>query len=278
MYWPQEWPQTASSSQYPFPGYIRTPYLPSTPRRGTPFLPDMTLYPHSPYSNHASPNRGCIPLPDPTTPNTPHLDLPPVDPYDSESPWYGYRRERRPSWQGFRDVDFWPQSAYPGNASGRQRRHSFVAPTYQRIFASESTFSINPWINGESPRPDLFVDLALSEFYPIELSREGFSRPLPAEELMQPATQPFVTRMKIVFDFPQWPCYIYKDPSDFPFGYEPPPITLNDVLLNLHHHLHTQVSQDEFAKLPNRKKAQIAEAFTERCLAIPDGSLEERAR
>ncbi|KAH0578146.1 hypothetical protein J132_08109 [Termitomyces sp. J132] len=265
MYWP---PQYA----YYYPP---TPY---PPHLVTPCIPDLTLYPPSPYSNSGCPNRR---LPsDPTTPNTPSIALPPT------GPWDGCRRERRLSFQGFNPGNLWPDTAqqYLNVANVPRRRHSFGHAVYQPPYLWPGLFTppylwqglftpllIDPCINAESPCPDFFFDLSPPIFQPMQLSHNGQSRLLLEGEMTQHATSPPVTRMKIVFDeFPCWPCCVSRDPLFT--------ITLLDVLIEIHRHVHTQITMEDFAGLSSWGQAQVAQAFTKRCDAIPDNSVEERAR
>ncbi|KAG6852576.1 hypothetical protein C0991_010868 [Blastosporella zonata] len=265
--------------------YERTPYFPSSPHFvTTPFIPDLTLYPPSPYSNSGSPNRGFVPLPeDPTSPT--QYEFPTLSPYDTpyNAPWGEYQRERRPSWQRPHDQNPWPQASrlYPDGAAV-QRRHSFGATGYRPPYLEPGLMSpdalftplfINPWIDAESPRLDFYLDLALSELQPVHIYGNGESMLLPEDEAFQPVTQPPLTRLRIVFDaFPEWPCDIEKDQYT-----HPGPITLIDVLFNVHRHLHQRISSTEYALLTTRGKTSVSRAFTKRCSAIPDVSDEERA-
>ncbi|KAG6863288.1 hypothetical protein C0991_007026, partial [Blastosporella zonata] len=98
---------TSYSSGAPFQ---QTPYYVNTPRASTPFIPDRSLYPPSPYSrsNPASPNRGNVGLPrSPADLGPERYEFPrPIggsaynagyDGWDRESVPL---RERRPSWHG----------------------------------------------------------------------------------------------------------------------------------------------------------------------------------
>lgn len=251
MYWP---PQYSSC-------YQRSPYVPCTPCAVTPVIPVPILYPHSPYSNCAFPDRrGC----DPTTPNTPNTGLAP------NSPWNVRRREcRPPSWQIF-NTHFWP---YPNTAGVWP--HCNYQPSYCWPGVVSTTnrlrpFCINRWINAELQCADFFFDLSFPTFKPIQLYGLGQSGPFPEQELMQFATNPPLTHLKIVFDdLPECPCYIQQDPMC--------PITLKDVLFKIHCHVHTPITMTDFACLNPRAQAQVSNAFTERCQAIPINCTAERA-
>ncbi|KAG6844260.1 hypothetical protein H0H87_008353 [Tephrocybe sp. NHM501043] len=268
--------------------YQRTPYFPSTPRSVTPFIPDSSLYPPSPYSNSGSPNRRFIPLPeDPTTPN--QLEFPTLSPYDNyyggDGPWDDYQRVRRPSWQGFNDDNPWPHAArlYSSEA-GVNRRHSFGATGYRPpyldpgVMPPHALFTplfINPWIDAELPRRDFYFDLALPAPEPTQLYENSTSELLRDEEAMQPAMHPPITRLKIIHPaLEDWPIEIAMDDMS---GYLPPPITVMDVLIIVHRHLHIRVSSAEYAQLTFRGKVDVGKAFTKRCKAIPTTFDDERA-
>ncbi|KAG6908878.1 hypothetical protein DXG01_002952 [Tephrocybe rancida] len=263
-----------------------SPYYPS-PRAGTPVIPAIpdTLYPPSPYSDHDSPNRSGIPLPeDPTTPN--QFEFPSLSPYGPayDNPWGGAQRERRPSWQGVDNAILWPQAAmlYPDSGGGVYRRHSFGAIGYRPPYLEAGGMSpntlftplfIHPWIDAESPAPEFYFDLSLSTFEPMQVSENGQSNVLPDDLGMHPATRPPTSRLRILIsELREWPCDIHLDP------YQEAPITFMDVLGHVHRHLHTAVSQEEYDLLTHQGKVDVAAAYTKRCRAIPNNFVDERAK
>jgi len=273
--------------------YQQTPYC-YTPRSTyTPFIPDASLYPSSPYSNPnslpPSPNHGSGPLPGPSGPNRYAF---PTSGYEvNYTPaWDTYHRERRPSWHAP------PEFPTP---SGYYRRHSFGtsqpppqfsnwsqfhgAPSPNVVF-QQSQFHINPWLNAESPRGDFLFDLSTTFFSPLRFYGPGQSTLLSTDEMVQPATHPPLTRMRIVCDLiPQWPIDLQLDPytsggmSPNPYQY-PPPISLQDVLIAVHRAMHKQIRHSDWAKLTNKQEIAISKAYTKRCRAVPSTAEYERAQ
>ncbi|RDB26895.1 hypothetical protein Hypma_005171 [Hypsizygus marmoreus] len=296
--------------------FQHTPYY-YTPQSGTPFIPDASLFPSSPYSTaHSlpgSPNRGPVPLP--SAPNTPNRYAFPSTPggYDPPygSPWSdAYHRDRRPSWHGVNEGPWAP--TYPIGHGGFQRRHSFgaqhppqsygSAPDWSRFqhaggmlspnsIYAQSQFHINPWLNAESPRSDFFFDLAPTSFSPTRLYAPGQSALFATEEMQQPATHPPLTALRIVCDMiPQWPIelalsdYVVNaamSPNPY-YGvggsYTPPPISLADVLVAIHRAMHKKISHADWAKLDRHEEIAVSTAYTQRCKAVGSTAEHERAQ
>ncbi|KAF8069318.1 hypothetical protein FPV67DRAFT_1625505 [Lyophyllum atratum] len=254
--------------------FHQTPYYAPSPHPGTPFIPDSALYPNSPYSKsaslHQSPHRGGIPLPSSAPPD--------------QFAWY---RERRPSWHGADDGQ-WLQAppTYP-IGFGLNRRHSFGASGHAPPqfgaggFSPNSLFThfyVNPWINAESPRADFFFDLSLPTFTPLRLYGPGQSGLMGSEEMMQPATHPPITRLRIVCDaLPHWPCELQLDPYQTG-GYQPPPISLQDVLVAVHRNMHRQITHADWGRLSEKEEVAVSRAFTRRCQTVPTTFDSERAK
>ena len=258
----------------------QTPYYyPSQP--STPFIPDVSLYPHSPYSNP------------PSLPGSPNLTpasipFPQAGGFDGGYiPWDPYVRERRPSWHANNNP--WPYTdapLYPVGA-GLNRRHSFGAagyPTPPTFLTSPPyvypQFQINPWIRGDFPRPDFTFDLS-SPFSPMRTYGPGHIGLLAQDELIQPATNPPITKLRIVCDaIPQWPLELqpnahmtnpYLSPG---MMYQIPPIALGDVLVAIHMHLQRRITHADWAKLTHKEMVAVGRAYTERCRNAPQGTAE----
>ncbi|KAG6909563.1 hypothetical protein DXG01_016811 [Tephrocybe rancida] len=262
-YQPPSSPATYSGLQYQ-----QTPYYVNTPRPTTPFIPDSAIYPSSPYSRpsslNPSPSRGTVPLPDryafPSSGGA----------YDAgyDGPWESVR-ERRPSWHGD-NITAWPgapppQSAPPygsaasvtAGAGWHRRRHSFSAAGY-----SPPPFQIHPLLNAEMPNPDFFFNLAAPAFEPLVSDRRGHVAILPPEDLSSPVTYPPVTRIRIVCDTlpAEWHIDLELDEYEYTrTGYDPPPITVSDVLVALHRRMRMMISHADFARLSQPEEHEVSE-------------------
>ncbi|KAG6871550.1 hypothetical protein C0995_003389 [Termitomyces sp. Mi166 len=270
-----------SPAAYTAPQFQRTPYT-HTPRSSTPFIPDSALYPSSPYSRpsslNPSPNRGAVPLP------------PERYPFPAAQSAYeaGYgnfwepRRQRIPSWNGGNQTPWYnappPFSAPVYDAGGPgsafpQRRHSFSSVNRP----SSASLQIHPLLNAQAPDPNFFFDLSLPTPEPLLYYGAGQRTRVAPEVLAQPVTYPPVTRLRIVSDsLPQkWDITFDLPPEEYEFyvrtGYEPPPVTAQDVLQELHRHMQTPISHDDWAKLSRAETESVRRAFTRRCRAAPDG-------
>ncbi|KAG5641522.1 hypothetical protein DXG03_004827, partial [Asterophora parasitica] len=263
--------------------FQNTPYYVHTPKSvGTPFIPDATLYPSSPYTNSAplpaSPKHPSGALPGPQTPRRY------VFPYETDysDAWVPYQRERRPSYHGPGN-DQWLQEppAYPPVGADFRRRHSFGASGYPQppaVQRAPSQSSVNPWINGEAPRPDFFFDLSLPTFSPMRTYASGQSVVFPYEDMIQPAFIPSTTRLRIVCDaFPQWPIVLQLSSYEGA-GYDPLPISVSDVLVAVHRSMHKQITHDDWRRLSRPQEIEVARAFTRRVHADPDLLQEEHRK
>ena len=291
----------------PHPSNLPTPYTNSYAQY-SPFIPDATLYPPSPYSNPsslpASPNHGPSALPNPNPVPSPfQVNFPSNDPFGSPgSPWNAPYRSRRPSWHGAMDNvgvspgwlsappighqrtrSFGDHAAFPGfNQQPPVGQGSFwpASPSspYYPLYPSISSprLQIHPYLNGESPRGDLIFDLSLPTFSPIRYLGPGQSVVLSADELNQPATHPPINRLQIICDLiPQWPITLeYNAPSVGP----PPPITVYDIMLAVWQNLHVGISHVDWAKLSTGEETQVARAYTRRCRTAASQEMMVRAQ
>ncbi|KAG6844023.1 hypothetical protein H0H87_010532 [Tephrocybe sp. NHM501043] len=263
----------------------------ATTRATTPFIPEAARFPPSPYSGprsrHASPYRGNVSLPPDDGPERyafPRTGSAYDAGYES-SPW-DYVRDRRPSWHGDNQSP-WPGVAPPQSAPAygygagggytRERRHSFNAAGYPQY----PQLQLNPLLNAEVPNLNFFMDLSAPTFEPLMTYGRGETIPLPAEELAQPATFPIVTRMRVICELlpKEWRLNIELPHEQIEYyvkaGYDPPPITLSDVLTSLHRHLHKPVSHSEWGHLPEAATREVSRAFAQRCWAA-SGGVEDR--
>lgn len=175
----------------------------------SPFIPDATLYPSSPYTSA------------PNTPRRVHFD----DLWPDPPP-----RQRRPSWHAGLSQPISAQLPSSGYASpflqptmpffSHTRRRSFGDTTspfrgyYNPWTSTQSdTFVIHPYLDGETPRPDFHFDLSSPTFSPMRLVALGQSALLTADDLNQPATHPPITRLRIICDaIPLWPIELQYNP------------------------------------------------------------------
>ncbi|KAG5637112.1 hypothetical protein H0H81_005750 [Sphagnurus paluster] len=284
-----------------YPQFQNAPYYVNTPQPTTPFIPDSALYPTTPYSNPAS-----LPASLPTTPNHRPGALPASAPNQYAFPatapttgwntgypaaWDGFQRERRPSWHGQNPGHFLQPT--PPYAEGYPRRHSFGVASggytpaqfqgyIPHVPPTPSAFYLHPWINGEAPRSDFFFDLA-RPFAPQRQYGPGQFGPLSAPELMEAATHPPITQLRIQCDaIPQWPIELRLDPYVQTQVYSelnpPPPISLQDVFIAVHRSLQKQIAHVDWDQLSHAQEYEIAKAFTQRCRAIPGQFEHERSQ
>ncbi|KAJ4490171.1 hypothetical protein J3R30DRAFT_3653581 [Lentinula aciculospora] len=272
--------------------YVYTPhssYVPSgyvisnhhTPQH-SPFIPNATLYPSSPYSNPASLGG---------SPQIPALSLaPPGSPNTVAFPAYTAPvRQRRPSYHG----DFIPPTSpflsdgyrLESDPYSRERRRSFggsyyqpgwAPSTYQNAIvppASPSGFLLHPWLNADVWKGDFVLDLISRDFRPLQINAVGQARPCPVEYLNQPATHPPITRLRIVSDLlPDWPIDIAYTPHYVA------PITFLDVLINIHRSLHQRITHDDFNRLSLSQERAVTKAYYRRCRSAGSFESTERAQ
>ncbi|KAI6007006.1 hypothetical protein EDD15DRAFT_2208306 [Pisolithus albus] len=88
-------------------------------------------------------------------------------------------------------------------------------------------------------------------------------------ELIQAATTPAVTRMRVIHpSIPQWPIDVELRYNEYPPG-TTPPITVGDVLYMIHRSLRRQISHADWALLGSWKQAEVARAYTRRYSSVP---------
>jgi hypothetical protein len=270
-------PYRYTAQSYPTSHSYVDPYY--TQKQPSPFIPNASLYPPSPYSS---------------APNTPGRNR--VRFEDDLFPELN-QRLRRPSWDGGQAPVMppvaMPQPVYadPFLTAGNQgfpRRHSFSGPN-QSLWANNSmpyapwlyppqppSFQIHPFLNGESPRPEFYFDLSSPKFYPACWVGPGQVTPLTMEQLQEPATHPAITRLRIICDIiPQWPIDLEYNPySQGGLNIPAPavPISLGDILIALHRSLQNRISHIDWAKLTVSEETAVARAYTRRCKSIPSVS------
>ncbi|TFK39176.1 hypothetical protein BDQ12DRAFT_72131 [Crucibulum laeve] len=273
----------------PHPSVQATGYYggyPSSPQP-SPFIPDASQYPSSPYSNPSSlpgtPNHGTQGLPGSNA-----VPFPSSPVYGAPS-WDAPYRERRPSWHGAMDGN-WLAAVTPGHhrsrSFGEQTNPYFQQPygftgqwpppvsPYSPGFGQLPQYHamhLHPWLNGESPPGDFMLDLSQPTLVPLRYVGPGQTLMITPEELAQPATHPPLTRMHITCDMmPQWPVVLEFDPyfpSPVP-GAPPPPITIGDILRKLHQELHKGITHLDYARLSPQEENAVSRAYTRRCRAM----------
>ncbi|KAK2462595.1 hypothetical protein APHAL10511_005328 [Amanita phalloides] len=278
-----------ASSAYPYP-YQQAPYAAyhTTPQH-SPFIPpvDLAHYPPSPYrSNSPLPNADLAPntvqFPGsydpagypaqyPTRPRAPSYHGPTVSPFvppvatlpSQASPWTRPLRLSNPMYPGVVPGVTLPVSPFS--------RGSPLPGMYPDLPGS---FAIHPFLNGEVPRPDFAFNLIPQQFAPMQIM-QGQPMPLGLEILQQPATHPPIYRLRIVSDdLPEWPISLEYDPESYreqtgAMLVYPPPISLGDVLAQIHRALHDRISHIDWARLDTKKKGKVTQAFTVRCANSP---------
>lgn len=292
----------------PFVSYQATPYVApyyAAQQQPSPFIPDATLYPASPYSNPsslpASPHVHASPLPSPNT--SQRILFPGAD--GGYSPWDGPVRMRRPSWHGGNPM---VDGAWLQTPQGHIRTRSFGDATYPyqqppgmagywpppqsprfgpgyALPMNAPQFHIHPWLNGESQRGDFIFDLSSLDFAPLRYLGPGQTMLLSQEDLAQPATHPPITRLRITCDLiPQWPTELsynpyYSSPSpSMPLSPgAAPPITLGDILIGLHKNLQARITHEDWSRLNVSQESAVTRAYTMRCRAAGAGEMTMRS-
>jgi hypothetical protein len=151
-----------------------------------------------------------------------------------------------------------------------------VAPQLAGGFPDQfGAFSLHPFLDGNMPRLDFALNLASQNFMPMQLLPTGAYAPVGADVLSQPATHPPIYRLKIVLDeLPNWPITLEYNPEDYrqqtgaALMY-PPPVSVGDVLAQIHRALHERISHTDWARLDDKKKYKISQAYTARCASAP---------
>ncbi|KAK1224682.1 hypothetical protein PQX77_012428 [Marasmius sp. AFHP31] len=190
-----------------------------------------------------------------------------------------------------------PYDLYAANhSSGSPYGH--LSSPLPNIPHSPGQFHLHPWLNAENWRGDFLFDLSSPHFNPqVVLSHTtradgglgvGQTGAAPMEHMMQPATVPGLTRLRVVCDFlPKWPVDIsYNQGQDSMGGMENPgssafrpdplgfgggggvaPITFIDVLMCIHRSLHTRIGHADWAQLTTAEEEAVSRAYTNRCRA-----------
>ncbi|KAJ6497635.1 hypothetical protein C8R45DRAFT_983673 [Mycena sanguinolenta] len=267
----------------------------------SPYAPNQTIYPSSPYSGPLVSDDGM--------PNTPQRPL--FSAYDGFSESLGWstprRRRRRLSWHGSsapRVSPFIPPPPLPSflEQSGRSWGNStgtptgwypppppappFSAPAYSAAQFSAPLFSaplppvphpyvsgypqfpgqlhIHPWINGDAPCPEFVFDLSVTSFSPCRVAGQDHLVALSPADLQQSAFYPPVTKLRITCDMaPDWPIDLICPVG---MGMMPaPPITLGDILVAIHKKMHQPITHDDWDRLSPAEEGLISRAFTRRC-------------
>lgn len=191
-----------------------------------------------------------------------------------------------------------PGLLYPGYPQSRSRRHSFDAAyvpfqpapppattAWPTVPAPYYTYSpgwtlttvqlprpqLHNLINGEIVAHRLHINFAQADL--VFRKRTG-SGPhdlatLSGYDLEQPATNPQMTRVRIVCDpIPQWPVDLQvigtsltphrRRRAALPY------LTLEDVVLAVHASLHRKISHEEWGRLSRSQETDVARAYTRR--------------
>ncbi|KAF8996993.1 hypothetical protein BDQ17DRAFT_1363769 [Cyathus striatus] len=167
--------------------------------------------------------------------------------------------------------NYWPPPV------GFQYPFSPVAPTpftpgFSNLPAVSQQLFMHPWLNAEVPRDDFMFDLSQTAFNPLRIIGQGQVIPVAQEELVQPATHPPITALRIVCDaIPQWPIELQYNPQYYT-GVNPPPISLGDVLGSIHSYLQKSITHVEWAGLSQSDMRSVNIAYSRRCRSA--GSLD----
>ncbi|KAI0002429.1 hypothetical protein BJV74DRAFT_949129 [Russula compacta] len=126
-------------------------------------------------------------------------------------------------------------------------------------------------INGEIIAQHLYIDFAEAEVVFRKRTGSGFHglTTLGGYDLEQPATNPQMTRVRVVCDpIPQWPVDLQVigttlSPHRRRRG-ALPYLTLEDVLSAVHASLHRKISHEEWGRLTVSQETEVARAYTRR--------------
>jgi hypothetical protein len=189
-----------------------------------------------------------------------------------------------------------PALLHPGYPQTRPRSHSFdgsfvpVQPTvavtpWPTVPAPYYTYSpgwglaplelprpqLHNLINGEIISQHLHVNFSVSDLVIKRRTGPGADHvaTLGGYDLEQPATNPQMTRVRIVCDaIPQWPIDIRvigtslsphrRRRSALPY------LTLEDVVRAVHASLHHKISHEEWGRLTTAEETEVARAYTRR--------------
>jgi len=272
--------------QYPNSNYAEnTVYTPVSP-----FIPNAALY-RSPYTDN-------IPLPD--SPSFSFTEFPSAS-EDSTFPNTPLNRPRRGSWHVEPSYPFYtPPSPFflplPDTPDPfYRRRHSFSLypqpairtwdpyyPPFLNPPVSPAQLHIHPWLNAQTWSGEFLFNLADRRFNPMRKHLSGILRtisPAGMDILYQAATYPPLNRLRIICDIiPQWPIDLRHQLDMMPDGSGMsfdttrtsafPPITLLDILIQVHRSLHTRITHVDWAKLTLEEEMAVSKAYRKRCHAV----------
>jgi hypothetical protein len=192
--------------------------------------------------------------------------VPPVQTAPTTPPWTRPLTLSNPMYPGVMPTTGYPTSVSPWS----------VASPLPGTFPDQSgAFSLHPFLDGHMPRLDFALNLATQPFMPMQLLPTGAYGPVGAEVLNQTATHPPMYRLKIVCDeLHHWPITLEYNPEDYrqqtgAMLMYPPPISVGDVLAQIHRTLNERITQADWARLDDKKKYKISQAYTTRCASSP---------
>lgn len=166
---------------------------------------------------------------------------------------------------------------------------AWAAPSYipwgqPQPAAPEPKQTIHPLLNGENPQSNFFFNIANPMFAPCRVvGANGETTPITAEELSQPACHPPIYDLKVVSDKlpskwaieiayqPQHPYYPGAPAPTSPNPAGKPPITVGDVLLQIHRALHLMITRPDWNVLDSGEEGKVTKAFFKRCAAAGPG-------
>ncbi|THU77362.1 hypothetical protein K435DRAFT_974008 [Dendrothele bispora CBS 962.96] len=140
-------------------------------------------------------------------------------------------------------------------------------------FSHSLGFDLHPWIDAQVQMGNLLFDFSKEELNPLRLISSAQAIEVPLEDLRIPATRPPVNRLRVVCtDIPQWPIDI-QSCSSIPFSFpgratyvwEPPVITLLDVIQSVHLSLRKSIDSGYWQGLSSRKRRAVCKPYWNRC-------------
>jgi len=130
--------------------------------------------------------------------------------------------------------------------------------------------TIHPFLDGETPRSNYLFNLSWQYSYPMQLI-DGQRFRLSDDTLSQLATYPPMYFLRIVCDaIPDWSMIIEFDPDSHPeqmgrISPYVPPLTLGDILYQIHRTLHERITHAEWEDTDPAKRSKVNEAYLRRC-------------
>ncbi|KAI0254441.1 hypothetical protein BJV78DRAFT_1121181 [Lactifluus subvellereus] len=129
-------------------------------------------------------------------------------------------------------------------------------------------------LNGEIASRHLYLNFASAD---LEFKRRNgsgihYSTTLSAYDLDQPATNPQMTRVRVVCDaIPQWPVDVHVSGTTLTphrrHRTALPYLTLEDVIWAVHASLHRKISHEDWGRLNVTRETEISRAYTRRTKA-----------